>query len=77
MDRYCVLCNRVSLGLWSQGRNLTLTVGTLIGMTSATLLFVGLFSMMIRLAPRLQSDLPSVYARHYARSTAGALAFPF
>lgn len=66
------------LGLWSEGRNPPLRVGTLIGMTVMTLLFVGLFSMMIRLAPRLQSDLASVYVRaRWTGLLVGAFGFPF
>jgi len=66
------------LGLWSESQNPPLRAGTLIGMTVMTLLFVGLFSMMIRLAPRLQSDLDSVYARaRWTGLLAGAFGFPF
>lgn len=70
-------CVAYPLGLWSEIRDSPFRIGATIGMTLMTALFVCLFAMMIRLAPRLQSDLAAVYSRaRWAGLLVGAFGFP-
>jgi len=65
------------LGLWSGSQDGPLPIGSVIGMTFVTALFVGLFTSMIRLAPRLHSELGTVYTRaRWTGLLAGAFGFP-
>lgn len=65
------------LGLWSGSQDGPLPIGSVVGMTFVTVLFVGLFTSMIRLAPRLQSELATVYNRaRWTGLLAGAFGFP-
>lgn len=66
------------LRLWSGSRDASLPIGTLVGMSVVTACFVGLFTSMIRLAPRLQQEFAAVYTwARCAGLLAGAFGFPF
>jgi hypothetical protein len=71
-------CVAYPLGLSSEIRDSPFRLGATIGMTLMTALFVCLFAMMIRLAPRLQTDLTAVYSRaRWTGLLVGAFGFPF
>lgn len=70
-------CVAYPLGLWSEIRDSPFRLGTTIGMTLMTVVFVCLFATMIRLAPRLQTDLETVYSRaRWTGLLVGACGFP-
>ncbi len=71
---FCVV---YPIGLLSELRDSPFRIGATIGMTLVTALFVCLFATMIRLAPRLQSDLTAVYSRaRWTGLLVGAFGFP-
>ncbi len=71
-------CVAYPIGLWSEMHDPLFGLGVTFGMSLMTALFVCLFASMIRVAPRLQSDLATVYSRaRWTGLLVGAFGFPF